>query len=109
MLPDHLGITRADFLLQLAQHGCARVLAVVNSALRQLPAASRSLSIGHVSAERDKDQPIAIEQYRADIRPVGQVTHRSFSGFGCAGGVASALTGARTRPRSTKRADRLAS
>ena len=54
MLADDLGAVGADLLRQFAQHGGARVLAGIDAALRQLPAAGRTLGVRHIGAAGDE-------------------------------------------------------
>ena len=60
-LADDLGARGADFLGQFAQHRRRRVLAVIDAALRQLPAARRALGIRQVGAARDEHLSVTVE------------------------------------------------
>src|SRR5690348_4415072 len=98
MFADDHGARGTDLLLQLAQHGGARVFILVDAALRQLPATRRPLGIRQVRAARHEYLARSIEQRRSDIPPVwqrGWINHRSVPFAGC---PTSALTGANARP-----------
>ena len=65
---EELGIVGADFLLQFAERGLERRFALVDPALRHLPAFDRL-----VDALADEHQSFAVEQHHAHARPVGQI------------------------------------
>src|ERR1700760_3108622 len=96
MLADDLSAIGADLFGHFTQHRAARILARINTALRQLPAARCPLSVWQVGAPGDEYAAVAVEQHSADIRTIGQGAHC------CAGGCTSALTGARARPSATR-------
>ena len=62
---------KSDFLQKLAQGRLPGGFALVDAALRHLPAFH-----GLIDALADKHLAIAVEQHDADARPVGQIGRR---------------------------------